>query len=59
MIKIDKRQRQYLLDNGVHPKNIHHTHGHYKSYYATYNYVVAELLDRLASDSKVSTKTNA
>lgn len=47
MIKIDKTQRNYLINNGVDMKYIHHTNGHYKSYYATYTYEVAELLDKL------------
>ncbi len=51
MIKIDKTQRNYLLENGIDMKYIHHTNGHYKSYYATYTYEVAELLDKLKADS--------
>lgn len=53
MIKIDKTQRNYLLKNGVSEKHIHHTNGHYKTYYVTYTAQVAELLDKLKTDSLI------
>lgn len=54
MLKIDRNKRDYLLKNGAHESDIHHTSGHYRSYYVTYNLRVAELLDQYEKEKLVA-----
>ena len=53
MLKIDRQIRNYLLKNGAHESDIHHTSGHYRSYYVTYNQRVADLLDQYEKERLV------
>lgn len=57
MIKVSKKQRDYLVKNGIYEDEIHHTHGHYKKYYATASPRVLELLYNFEHDKIIDTKT--
>lgn len=58
MIKIDKRQRDYLLENGArYGADIHPTHGHHhKAYYLTCSPKMMDVLFRYQSSMIVDTK---
>lgn len=59
MIKISKKQRDYLLKNGnskIYLDDIHHTHGHHKKYYATASPAVLDCLYRMEQEQIITTK---